>query len=158
MEFFRHRQQRLREKGKLLDVDAQLAGARAEKIAFAADDVAQVEAFVELVVVFGDVIFLDVNLELGAPLFEVGETGFAHAANGLQTAADLHFDARGFQALRRVFVGPRRDFGQLMRGVKTMTVRGEAQLFDLPHALQALREQILFQGQMRLQSGPLSGG
>ena len=41
--FLRHGEQRLREELELLDVHAQLAGARAEEVALHADDVADID-------------------------------------------------------------------------------------------------------------------
>ena len=56
-------EQDLGEERELLRVHAQLAGARAEQIAFDADDVAHIENLVERVVALGDGVLADVDLE-----------------------------------------------------------------------------------------------
>ena len=69
-------------------MNAQFAGAGAKQIAFDADDVADVENLVQLVVALRNRVFADVDLKLFALLHQVQEAGLAHAANGLDAAGD----------------------------------------------------------------------
>ena len=101
VEFFRQRQQILREKRQLLYMHAQLAGAGAEQVSLHADVVADVEQLVKLPLLVADRIFLHINLQLLARLLEMGETGLAHQADGNQPPGNGNVDAFGFQLLRR---------------------------------------------------------
>ena len=100
---FRHGEQRLREELELLDMHAQLAGARAEQIAFDADDVADIEQLEELEIALADRVLLDVDLQPLAVLLQVREAGLAHAAHAsctrpamrTRTSADEFFGGLG---------------------------------------------------------------
>ena len=68
-----HGEQRLREELELLRVHAQLAGARAEQVAFHADDVADIDQLEQLVIALADRVLLDVDLQPLAVLLQVRE-------------------------------------------------------------------------------------
>ena len=94
MPLLRHGKQRLREEVEPVDVDAELAGPGAEQIALRADDVAEIEQLPELIILLRHGVLLDVDLELLAVLHQMRESGLAHAAYGLNPAADLYADSR----------------------------------------------------------------
>ena len=81
-----HGEQRLGEELELLDVHAQLAGARAEQVAFHADDVADIEQLEELEIALADRVLLDVDLQALAVLLQVRESRLAHVAQRHQRA------------------------------------------------------------------------
>ena len=123
--FFRQAQENLRKEGEFLRVDAQLAGARAEQIAFDAHDVADVEQLVERILALIDGVAAHIDLEPLAALHQVEEAGLAHAPHGLNASGDanLRFRRRqffgGLRALRR------QDLRYGVREIKALPVRPE---------------------------------
>ena len=89
----------MREELQLLGVDAELAGAGAEQVAFHADDVADIQHLEELEIALAHGVFLDVDLQALAVLLQVREAGLAHVADGHDAAGDAHAH------LRRQFFG-----------------------------------------------------
>jgi hypothetical protein len=98
----RHGEQRLRQVLQVLHMHAQLARARAEQVAFHADDVAHVDQLVDGEIALGDGVLLHVDLQPLAILRQVREPGLAHAAQGLHSSGDAHAHRRRkfFRGLR----------------------------------------------------------
>ena len=80
--FLGHGEQRLGQILQPFRVHAQLAGARAEQVAFHADDVADIEELEDGEIALGHGIFLDVDLQPLAVLCQVREARLAHVAQG----------------------------------------------------------------------------
>ena len=142
----------LREEFQLLGVDAQLAGAGAEQVAFHADDVAEVEQLEERVIALAHGVLLDVDLQALAVLLQVGEAGLAHVAQRHQASgnADPHLRRQFFGRLGAVL-------GQNLRHgvgeIEPLAVGPISEGLDLADARQALLEQLVFQGQIELLRG-----
>ena len=137
VELFRQRQQILGEEGELLDVDAELAGAGAEEVAFDADVVADVEQLVELPELVADGIFLDVDLQLFAGLLEMGEAGLAHEADGDEASGDGDLDARGLQLFAGAGGVRGQDLRHLMSRAEVVGIGRLTESFDLLQLLLA---------------------
>ncbi len=138
VELLGHGEKGLREEFELLDMQAQFARAGAEKIAFGADDIADVEQTEQLVIALADGVLAHVALQTRAVLLDVQEAGFAHAPNGLDAAGELYANF-GNQFFRGLFaVLPRRTSGIVQREIETLAERAVAQGFDLMHAGGAL--------------------
>jgi hypothetical protein len=74
---------------QLLRMDAELAGAGAEQVAFHAHDVAEVEQLVKsCIIALADGVLAHVDLQPLAVLLQVREAGLAHAAHGLDASGD----------------------------------------------------------------------
>ena len=92
-----------------MNLHGDLAGARAEHKAFHADEVAEVQVFLEEVVVHrlvlagGDVVAADVDLLVAFPIAQHRERGLAHDADAHQTAG------QGDVLLRRIILEAGRD-------------------------------------------------
>ena len=133
--FLRHGQQNLRKERELLGVNAQLAGAGAEQIAFDADDVAQIEHFVQLVFALRNRVLADIDLQALARLLQVQEAGLAHAAHGLDAAGDARpaaCRAKFLGGLRAVFAENLRNG---MREIEPLAVGAESERFNLGGAV-----------------------
>ena len=106
----RHGEQRLAEELQLLRVDAQFAGARAEEIAFHADDVADIDQLEEREIALAHGVFLDVDLQALAVLLQVREAGLAHVTQRHQAPgdADAHLGHKLLGGLRAVLRQNRR--------------------------------------------------
>ena len=89
-----HREHGFGEEIEMFDVDAELVGLGAEKIAFDADQIAQIEELVERKFFLADGVLADVNLELFAILEQVREAGLAHAAHRHDAPRDADLYAR----------------------------------------------------------------
>ena len=146
---FRHGEQRLAEELQLFGVNAEFAGARAEQVAFDAQDVADVEQLEEGEIVLADGIFLDVDLEALAVLLHVRETGLAHVTERHEASGDAHPHLRHelFGGLGAVL---REDGGHRVGELVPAAVAAVAQRLDFADARQPLFEQVIFKGQIRL--------
>src|SRR5262249_11093734 len=149
--FFGHGEQRLSQMLDLLDVHGKLAGARAEEIAFHADDVPDIDLLVQLEIALTDLVLLDVDLESFAILYEMREASLAHPAQRLHASGDAHTVGRR-QRFGRLRAELGQDFGHGASVVESLAVRAIAQTLDLFGALNALLQQFIFQRQFILQS------
>jgi len=125
-------------------VHAELAGARAEKVAFDAHDVADIEQLIELEIALADSILAHVNLQALAPLGEVKESGFSLAAHGLDAPRDAHPRFGGVEFLGGLRAVGRQQLRNRMREIESLAVSRKSECFNFPHALHALLEQIVF--------------
>ena len=127
---FGHGEQGLGQEFDLFDVDAELAGAGAEQVAFDADDVADIEHFEKLEIALADGVFLDVKLQALTVLLEMREAGLSHVADRHHAAGNPHLDARG-----QLIGGPGAVLAQNVRnavgGIEALAVGPVAQGFDL---------------------------
>ena len=135
VKLLRQRQHGLGEKGQPLDMDRQLAGAGAEKVAGGADVVAQVEEFVERKALLAHRVQADVDLQALAALLQRGEAGLALRADG-HDAARPRQPSRGRLPELSAVASPHsaRTSGMgtaLVRGREPVGIGGLAQLFDL---------------------------
>ena len=127
----------------------QFAGARAEQVAFGADEIADIETLKQLEVVGTDGIAAHVNLELLAVLRQVRETRLTLAANGFHASRHANFQFRGklFGGLRAIL---RQDLRNGVREVVPLAVGAITHALDLAYPRPALAEQLIFQGQSGL--------
>ena len=148
----RHGKQRLGQELELLRVDAELAGAGAEEIAFHADDVAEIDQLEQRIIALAHRVFLDVDLQPLAVLLQVREARLAHVAQRHHAAGDADAD------LRRQFLGGLRavlgqNLGNRVGELESLAIGPVAEGFDLANARQALLEQLIFQRQIDLLAG-----
>ena len=99
VELVGHGAQALGQQAQLADLNRQLAGARLEKSAFSADDVAQIPVLERGVQVFAQRVACDVQLDAPAvaaqrPVLNGGKTGLAHDALEHHAAGNGHLDGR----------------------------------------------------------------
>ncbi len=141
-----HGEQRLRKELELLGVNAQFAGARAEQIAFHADDVADIEQFEQLVIALAHGVFLDVDLQALAILLQMREAGLAHVPQRHHAPGDAHADLRRqlFGGLRAIL---RQNLRNGVREIVALAVGAISERFDLADARCALLQQFVFQRQ-----------
>ena len=109
---------------------AELAGSGAKQVAFDADNVAQVQLFVEREVLFIHRVLANINLQTLAVLHQMGESGLAHAANAGDAAGYFHGNARlqlgrGFGSVLRYYLR------NGVREVEAVAIRFKAQRLDL---------------------------
>src|SRR5947209_8515222 len=124
-------------------MNRKLACTGVKEIAFDADDVAQVQHFVELIVAFRHSVLADVGLQAFARWHQVHETGSTHAANGLDTTRDgyVWFGLQISCQLFRSFSGAGcQDGGNRMGKIETLAVRAVAQSLKFRNASEALGE------------------
>jgi hypothetical protein len=135
----RHGEQRLGKELQPLRMNAQLARARAEQVAFYPNDVADIHQFEELEIALAHGVFLYVDLQPLAVLLQVREAGLAHVAQGHQAPgnADAHLRRQLFGGLRAI---ARQDVRNGVGELEPLSVRAVAQGLDLANARQALFE------------------
>ncbi len=131
MELFRQGQHGLGQEGEPLDVDGQLAGARAEEIARSADVVAQVEQLVERKALLAHRVQPHVDLQPLAALLEGGEAGLALGADSHDPPGHGDRHAAGFESLARRLAPLRPHLGDGVRGREPVGIGGLPQLLDL---------------------------
>lgn len=91
VEFFRQGTQRFAEESELVHFDRKLAGARRERFAGHADDVAEIKFLEDLEIIFPDLVALNVNLHSAGRVFDIRENGFSHGAECRHAACDRDF-------------------------------------------------------------------
>jgi hypothetical protein len=135
--FLGHGEQCLGQIFEALHVYAQLTGARAEQVAFHADNVAQVEALVDGEIALGDSVLLDVNLEALAVLRQMREARLTHTAQSLHAPgdADVHGRRELFRGLRPILG---QDSGDRVSELEALAVGPESQRLDFANAREAL--------------------
>ncbi len=74
-------------------MQSQFACPSAEEIAGCADDVADIQKFIQRINLLADRVFLDVDLQAFPVLGEMKKACFAHAPVGPDASGDAHFHA-----------------------------------------------------------------
>ena len=105
------------------------------------------EQLIELVVLLRDGVLADVDLQSLPALFQVHEAGLAHAADGLDAAADLDGGAVGFKLFRRTRAVIGDDGRNGVREVEALAVALVAQRLDLFERRKTLFQKLLFERQ-----------
>ena len=75
----------------LCTLTVKLAGARRERFAGHADDVAEIKFLEDLEIIFPDLVALNVNLHSAGRVFDIRENGFSHGAECRHAACDRDF-------------------------------------------------------------------
>ena len=91
MPFFGRRAERLGKNNKRGHLDGDFAGLGGEHGAVHADEIAEVEVFEDVELVVAERLFLRVNLDAAALVFDVDEDAFAHLAVGGDAAGEGDF-------------------------------------------------------------------
>src|SRR5947209_5090466 len=132
-----HGKQSLGKKLQALDVEAQFAGPGAEKIAFGANDIAQVQNLKQFVVRLRDSILPNVDLQPLSILQKVREASLPHSPDGEDAAGYTNVHLR-FQLFGRLISEFRENVWNCVRELETAAVRLKSQSLDPRNASAAL--------------------
>src|SRR5690348_1392850 len=114
-------------------MQAQFAGARSKQVTLGTDDVADVKKAEQLVVALADRILPHIALQPCTVLLDVHESGFAHAADGLDASGEPDPNL-GDQLVRGFFAMLAENVRDRAGKVETLAKWPEPKGFDFLHA------------------------
>jgi hypothetical protein len=143
MPFFGHREQRLGQEIQALGMDAQLAGSGSEEVAVHADDVAQIQAFLQCEIVLTNAVLANVDLQPLAVLLQMSESGLAHAPDCENAAGHAHGYMR-LQLLGGLVAVLSQDLLDGVGEIEAMAVGLETERLDFSDSADTLLVQLFF--------------